>query len=50
MLDTSHYERGIKISDEEMQQLHLQPHALYPRWNYTLSPRHAAKQHGLPKR
>jgi hypothetical protein len=50
MLDTSHYGRGIKISDEEMQQLHLQPHALYPRWNYTLSPRHAAKQHGLSKR
>jgi hypothetical protein len=50
MLDTGHYERGIKISDEEMQQLHLQPHALYPRWNYTLAPRPSAKHRGLPER
>ncbi len=50
MLDTGHYERGIKISDEEMQQLHLQPHTLYPRWNYTLAPRPSAKHRGLLER
>jgi Rhodopirellula transposase DDE domain len=50
LLDTGHYECGLKVSDEEMQQLLLQPHASYPQWNYTLLPRPSAKRRGIPKR
>jgi hypothetical protein len=29
---------GIKVTDEQMKQLHIVKHATLPRWNYTLSP------------
>jgi DDE family transposase len=32
-------ETGERVSDDEMRQLHLAPHTVYPAWNYTLSPR-----------
>jgi len=32
------YETGIKISDAEMRQLNLVPHATLGRWNYTVHP------------
>ena len=38
ILDPRTYEAGIKISDEEMETLRLERHALYPDWNYTLKP------------
>jgi hypothetical protein len=38
-LDPKFYEPGIKISDEEMEQLRIKPHRLHPVWNYTISPR-----------
>jgi hypothetical protein len=38
ILDPRTYEAGIKISDEEMEALRLERHALYPDWNYTLKP------------
>ena len=38
-LDTREYEAGVKISDEEMEHLHLRPHSTNPSWNYTISPR-----------
>ncbi|GFP31189.1 ISAzo13 family transposase [Candidatus Hakubella thermalkaliphila] len=38
-LDTKYYKTGIKISDEQMQALNLDPHNLYPQWNYTIVPR-----------
>lgn len=33
------YDKGCKISDDEMEQLSIQHHTSRPRWNYTLSPR-----------
>jgi hypothetical protein len=41
-LDTATYPIGIKIADQQMQQLHdtrtLRPHDWHPEWNYTLNP------------
>jgi len=39
MLDPKVYATGIKISDAAMAQLHVTPHGVHPRWNYTLQPR-----------
>ncbi len=36
------YPTGERVSDEEMEQLHLTCHAVCPTWNYTLQPRPAA--------
>lgn len=33
------YEKGQKVSKAIMQSLNLQPHAVCPRWNYTIKPR-----------
>ena len=38
-LATKHYASGIRVPDEEMDQLNLQKHAVLPDWNYTLRPR-----------
>jgi hypothetical protein len=38
-LDRNHYEPGVKISDEDMQQIKLHTHRTHPNWNYTISPR-----------
>jgi hypothetical protein len=38
-LDAKFYEPGIKISDQEMEQLNINPHRLHPVWNYTIGPR-----------
>jgi hypothetical protein len=35
------YERGLKVSDEIMDGLNLQYHAVCPQWNYTIRPRRA---------
>ena len=32
------YEKGQKVSDEEMSQLQLENHDTLPNWNYTISP------------
>lgn len=33
------YQKGQKVSKEIMHSLNLQPHAVCPRWNYTITPR-----------
>ena len=38
-LITKNYETGIKVSDDQMQQLRLRKHQVLPQWNYTLLPR-----------
>jgi hypothetical protein len=38
-LDAGRYPTKIKVSDEEMASLHLNPHAFHGEWNYTLAPR-----------
>jgi hypothetical protein len=38
-LDTTVYETGIKVSDEEMAKLRLTPSNFHGEWNYSLAPR-----------
>lgn len=38
-LDTNEYPKGIKVSDEEMQQLNLKREPFHGDWNYTILPR-----------
>jgi hypothetical protein len=33
------YEKGLKVSDEEMKSLAVETHATCPAWNYTIRPR-----------
>jgi len=33
------YDKGLKVPDDEMEQLAIQTHTSRSRWNYTLSPR-----------
>ena len=39
VLVTEKYETGIKVSDEVMDGLNLEYHAVCPQWNYTIRPR-----------
>jgi hypothetical protein len=36
-LDPSEYEKGIKITDEQMESIDIAPHKTHPQWNYTIS-------------
>lgn len=38
-LDKNTYERGIKVSDEEIEDLEIMLHERFPGWNYTILPR-----------
>lgn len=38
-LDTNEYQTGVRISDQQMQQLQIRPHAVHGQWNYTIAPR-----------
>jgi len=42
VLDTNEYETGIKVSDEQLDQIQLRRHKVHPAWNYTISPRRRA--------
>jgi hypothetical protein len=37
-IDRNHYEKGIKVSDEELASLNVQPHRFHGDWNYTIRP------------
>jgi DDE family transposase len=37
-LDDHPYEKGVKVSDEQMRTINLSPHAFHGDWNYTISP------------
>ena len=37
-IDTTKYDKGIKISDEEMKKINLKKHKVLPEWNYTIFP------------
>lgn len=39
-LDTRHYETGIAVSDQELQQLSITPAKFHGEWNYSIKPRH----------
>jgi hypothetical protein len=38
-LDTNHYDTAIKVSDDELGHLKLNPHRFHGDWNYTINPR-----------
>ena len=38
MLDTGSYPTNVVVSDEEMAQINILPHAFHGEWNYTISP------------
>lgn len=37
-LDTTIYETGITVSEEELAQVRIRPHRRFPNWNYTIYP------------
>jgi hypothetical protein len=39
VLDTNDYETGVKVSDEQLEEIRLRRHKVHPAWNYTISPR-----------
>ena len=38
ILNEKQYEKGIKISDEQINQINLKKHDVLPQWNYTIAP------------
>jgi hypothetical protein len=38
-LDTHPYEKGIKVTDAQMEALDIKGDAFHPEWNYTIRPR-----------
>jgi Rhodopirellula transposase DDE domain len=38
VLDENHYEKGRKITEEQMQSINLQGDDFHPEWNYTIKP------------
>jgi hypothetical protein len=38
-LDERTYEKGIKITNAEMDDLDIRGHTFHPEWNYTVHPR-----------
>ena len=38
ILNEKKYERGIKITDKQMNQINLKKHDALPQWNYTIAP------------
>jgi hypothetical protein len=38
-LDTNHYETRLKVSDAELDRLHIKPESFHGDWNYIVSPR-----------
>jgi hypothetical protein len=39
VLDYNDYEKGIKVSDEELSHLNLERDKFHGEWNYTIQPR-----------
>jgi len=42
-LDTTLYEKGIKVTDDELATLNIEPDKFHPEWNYTIKPRSTQK-------
>jgi hypothetical protein len=40
-LVTKTYEKGVKVPDEQMEELNIEFHEVCPKWNYTIRPRSA---------
>ena len=46
-LDKRRYPTKVKVTDEQMREVNIKPHAFHGEWNYTISPR--TKQPAKPK-
>ena len=42
-IDRGSYPQGVVVTDEQMAQVHSQPHRFHGEWNYTLRPTRARK-------
>ena len=42
-LDDHPYEKGIKVTDEQMTRINIKPHEFHGDWNYTIRPKRRAK-------
>jgi hypothetical protein len=40
VLDTNHYQTGLKVTDEELSKLNIRPAEFHGEWNYSIAPRH----------
>lgn len=40
-LDDSSYQKGRKVTDDELKTINIKEHRFHPEWNYTISPRYA---------
>ena len=38
-LDTRPYPKGVKVTDEQMHEIRMEPEAFHGEWNYTIKPR-----------
>jgi hypothetical protein len=38
-LDPREYKKGLKITDEQMDSMNIEPHKTLPNWNYTIASR-----------
>jgi hypothetical protein len=43
-LDPNAYEKGIRVSDEEMVSLSVKPHSFHGEWNYTIGARNRSSR------
>jgi len=43
-LDTRLYDKGIKVTEEQMKSLNIERHEFHPEWNYTIRPNLKTKQ------
>lgn len=37
-IDTNRYEKGVKVTDQELRKIQLNKHDFHGEWNYTISP------------
>ncbi len=38
VLDENEYETGVEVSDEELEAVNIERHAVHPEWNYKIKP------------
>jgi hypothetical protein len=38
-LDLNEYEKGKKITDDQLNEVNLKRHKFHPEWNYTIKPK-----------
>ena len=44
-LDQQPYEKGVKVTDEQMNQINIKRHEFHGDWNYTIRPKRRTKKH-----